>query len=104
MTDLKILQNGEVVVAEDLKGTFADPTLPLPERMRLLAEELRMPLLFEAADHLASVRSSAERRGRASQATVALLKRAQGEIGFLRQFIREKTGSDPDYFEQMPVG
>ena len=113
MSDLEILESGEVVVPDELKGTFADHRLPLFKRVGLLAETKEVPpcllgesilLLREAADHLSAVRDVASRRARAQQAVQTQLHRAQQEVTFLRKYILQEIGKDPEFFQQMPVG
>jgi len=102
MGKLEIGEQGQVTVAAGIDGTHEDPTLPLPERVRLLAEEQDSGLLREAADHLASQRRVAERRGNTQAHLQQQIKFAREEINFLRSYIREHCGKDPDFF--IPVG
>ena len=113
MSDLEILESGEVAVPDELKGTWADRTLPLPERMGLLIGAVDEPfavsdqvisLLNEALDHLKPARDVAVRRGRQMRTIQDQLHRAQQEVTFLRNYICERIGKDPEFFQQMPVG
>jgi hypothetical protein len=113
MTDLEIGETGDVSVPDELKGTWADRTLPLPERLELLIVVPEMclmssarvaSLLNEALDHLKPARDVAMRRGRQMQTIQEQLHRARQEVMFLRQYIREEIGKDPEFFQQMPVG
>ena len=113
MSDLEISETGEVTVPDELKGTWADRTLPLPERLELFIAATDMSfalsaqavsLLNEVLDHLKPVRDVAVRRGRVMQTVQEQLHRAQLEVNFLRKYIRERIGKDPEFFQQMPVG
>jgi hypothetical protein len=114
---LKIAANGDTLVREDLVGTFADPTLPLPDRLEYFVREWRSPfksvepsitegfgpkLLEEAADILRSATSAANRRGKAQAVVQDQLHWAAREISFLREIIREKLHEDPVFFRQKP--
>ena len=103
---IEIGQNGEVTVPEELKGTWADPTIPLHHRLGLLStkmENARMvELLLEAGDILQSNRTAAERRGKMQLQTQTGLHNAHLEISFLRNFIREKLGTSPDFVLPSP--
>jgi hypothetical protein len=104
---IEIGQNGEVSVSGKIKGTYADPTLPLHERIKRLARYLgpgnEIPaLLCEAADILQSNRIAAERRGKMQLQTQTSLHDARLEISFLRNFIREKLGTSPDFVQPSP--
>lgn len=103
---IEIGQNGEVTVPEGIKGTYADPTIPLHERVERLAANLELVpllgdavpvLLHEAADILQSNRVAAERRGKVQLQTQACLHNASLEITFLRNLIHEKLGVSPEF-------
>ena len=108
---IEIGQNGEVTVPEGIKGTYADPTIPLHERIERLATNLELApllgdavpvLLHEAAGILQSNRVAAERRGKVQLQTQDCLHNASREITFLRNFIREKLGVSPDFVQPSP--
>jgi hypothetical protein len=108
---IEIGQNGEVIVPEEIRGTYADPTIPLHERIERLATNLELvpllgdaiPVLFhEAADILQSNRVAAERRGKVQLQTQTSLHNASLEISFLRNLIHEKLGTSPDFVLPSP--
>jgi hypothetical protein len=114
---LKIAENGDTYVREDLAGTFADLTLPLPDRLEYFVREWRSPfksvepsvmegfgpkLLEEAAGILRSATSAANRRGRSQQIVQDRLHWAVQEIAFLRNIIREELKQDPTFYRPVP--
>ena len=113
MSDLEIGETGEVIVPDEIRGTWADRTLPLPERLELFIAATDMSfavsaqavsLLNEVLDHLKPARDVAVRRGRMMQTVQGQLHRAQEEVTVLRKYIRQEIGKDPEFFQQMPVG
>ena len=108
---IEIEQNGEVTVPEGIRGTYADPTIPLHERIERLATNLELvpllgdavpALLHEAADILQSNRGAAERRGKVQLQAQTSLHNARLEITFLRNLIREKLAVSPDFVLPSP--
>ena len=108
---IEIGPNGEVIVPEDIKGTYADPTIPLHSRVERLASNLELvpllgdyvpALLHEAADHLKSSRGAAERRGKAQLAMQHQLHAARQEITFLRNYLWTEYGKKPEFIQPSP--
>ena len=102
MSKLEIGEQGQVIVAPEIRGTHEDPTLPLVTRLRLLAEKGDTQLLSEAADQLASNRTAAERRANTQKILQQQLSFARQEIDFLRKYMREHYEEPPEFF--IPVG
>ena len=104
---IEISPNGEVTVREGIRGTYADPTIPLAERVKLFAEAGDWPvqealLLCEAADHLQSIRIANMRRGRAQLVVQQQLHAAHQEIMFLRNYIWEQCDKKPEFIQPSP--
>jgi hypothetical protein len=108
---VEIGTNGEVTVPEDIRGTYADPTIPLHERTERLAKNMEsIPLLGdkiavllrEAADVLKSNRGAAERRGKAQLVMQQQLHAARLEVTFLRNFLYKEFGKNPEFIQPSP--